>query len=449
MARAAGGIALLPLRTLDYWMCREPLVEELEVELSAPPIGPDPIQPLTLPPRPLRIFISCAESSGEIHAGGLVRALERMARETGAPKIELRGLGGDRLRECGVETIGDPVSRSAMGFDGVLDSLPYYFGMIEDVAREFRSWRPDLYLPLDSPALHVPIAHVAKGYGIPVVHFVAPQYWGWAPWRVGGYRQAVDLALTILPFEKNWFERRGIAVRHVGHPLLDHLSSVPTRDSNDESDALCILPGSRAKVIGRNLPWMLETLETFEARFPRAPVQVLQDTGEHREMIQGLIAQSKSRAQLVEGELHTNLRRARCAFSVSGTVLIDLLHHRLPTVVIYRLKDRFEGWLSGQLLTAPYFASINLLAGTEVVPEHCFTGEGPRTEVRKQVELAYGNAPWRTRCGDGLERAARRLGPAGAIERAAAHSLELACKRIVGAAPLPGSAPSAPSATRD
>ena len=353
-ARALGGVALLPVRTFDYLMCREPLVDELRADLSSTPTPVESPGPIHLPDRPLRIFLSCAEASGEIHAAGYVAALERLAREAGAPPPELRGLGGERLRGAGVETIGDPVGRSAMGFDSVLASLPYYFGLLEDTARAFQDWRPDLFLPLDSPALHVPMAHMARRYGIPVVHFVAPQYWGWAPWRVDGYREAVDLALTILPFERDWFARRGVAVRHVGHPLLDRLADVPVRAADERGDSLCILPGSRSGVIERNLPWMLETLTTFEARFPGAPVRVLQETEEHRSLIEGILAGSTSRAQLACGDLHGELSRARCALSVSGTVLIDLLHHRLPCVVLYRLKSRIETWLSGHLLTAPW-----------------------------------------------------------------------------------------------
>lgn len=428
LARALGGAALLPFRTNDYLYRHDDLVQELVTDLRSRPAETE--EPAAsrphLPDRPLRIFLSCAEASGEIHATGLARELVRQAQAAGAPAPELRGLGGDRLRAAGVQTIADPVGRAAMGFEGMFSSLPYYSRLIEDTARSFRDWRPDLFLPLDSPALHVPLAHVAKRYGLPVVHFITPQYWGWAPWRTAGYRKAVDRALTILPFERDWFTRRGIEVRHVGHPLLDRLRDVPRRSPEAPSgDTLCILPGSRARVIERNLPWMLSIAADLQRRFPGAPVRVVQETEEHRTRIETILASARSDAQLSCGDLHGDLRDARCALSVSGTVLIDVLHHGLPCVVIYRLKGHMERWMSRNLLTAPYFASINLLAGEEVVPEFAFMGQGPRAEIQHKLELAYGDAAWRTRCQTGLARATRRLGPPGAVARAAGHALEI------------------------
>src|SRR5438874_10358663 len=108
---------------------------------------------------------------------------------------------------------------------------------------------------------------IAQRYGVRTVHFVTPQYWAWAPWRVHAYARTVDRALSILPFEPAWFARRGVRVAHVGHPLLDELelsrsppdsmgtARAPT--SGSPARELVLLPGSRAGVIARNLPWML------------------------------------------------------------------------------------------------------------------------------------------------------------------------------------------------
>jgi lipid A disaccharide synthetase len=135
------------------------------------------------------------------------------------------------------------------------------------------------------------------------------------------------------------------------------------------------------------------------------------------------------------GELHGALRRARAAFSVSGTVLLDLLHHDVPATVVYRLGSRFAAEGKEHFLTAPWFASVNLLAGREVVPEFCFAGEGPRAEAVAALERCLDDGPWRRRCLDGLDLAALRLGPPGACERAAGQLLELAGARALEAAP--------------
>ncbi|MEL6712526.1 MAG: hypothetical protein AAFP86_02050, partial [Planctomycetota bacterium] len=165
----------------------------------------------------------------------------------------------------------------------------------------------------------------------------------------------------------------------------------------------------------------------LRAAHPGAVVAILQSTDEHTELVQGIAAGSGAR--LVVGDLHAELAAARAAFAVSGTVLTDVLHHRLPTVVLYRISKRLEAWAYRHVLTCPYFASTNLLAGEELLPEHCFRGDGPRDEVAAQVLRAYGDEGYRERLAPALDRAAARLGPPGAVGRAAAHALAVATER--------------------
>lgn len=424
-ARALGALLLLPVRALEYVLERDALQDELRAALDdAPRFERDPLTS-AWPTRPLVVFVSCAETSGEDHARALVEEIRARARAAGAPVPRFIGFGGERIERLGVQRLGDPVSRAAMGFQGVLGALPFYLALLTTAARAFRDERPDVFVPVDSPALHVPMARLAWRAGVKVAHYITPQYWGWAPWRVGGYRRAVDLALTILPFEPVWFRRRGVAVRHVGHPILDHLESVP-RGSAESGGPLALLPGSRSGVIRRNLPWMLEVVA--RATDASRDVVVLQNDDEHAAWITERIAAAglSSRCTVRVGALHDELARARAAFSVSGTVLLDLLHHRLPTVVVYRLESRRVAWMGRHFLTAPWFSSINLLAGRELVPEFSFHGDGPREEVAAALAGCLDDDRRRARMRVGLESAARRLGPAGAARRGAAACLSLA-----------------------
>ncbi|MEO6709319.1 MAG: hypothetical protein ABI054_04835, partial [Planctomycetota bacterium] len=304
--------------------------------------------------------------------------------------------------------------------------------LLRDAAAHLRETQPDVCLFVDSPALHVPLGHIARRAGVPVVHFVAPQHWGWAPWRARGYRSAVDRALTILPFEQAWFARRGVPTLHVGHPLLDALLDVPVGAPDESSRTIALLPGSRRKVIERNLPWMLARLAELRTEFPDLDVVLPHGRSELGQLLRSHIeaAGASSWVRLETGDLHQSLRSVRAAFSVSGTVLLDLLHHRLPTVVAYRLGGAAGPWMYEHLLTPPWFASVNLLAGREVLPEFCFAGDGPLEAVREALRRAFGDPLWRAECGRGLELAAQRLGPSGACRRAAEVVLELAATRI-------------------
>lgn len=425
LARAIGGGLLSPFRYLAHVPGRGRAMAAIAEDVRLGEGAIDPPPDLALPKdRALRVFLSAAEASGEIHGASLVTALRGLAAQCGAPAPKITAIGGDRLRALGVETVGDPVARAQTGFDGVLQSLPYYVGLLRDAASHIQEIAPDVVVTIDSPALNVPLARMARRYGPPIVHLVAPQYWGWAPWRVKPYRRAVDLALTILPHEPRWYKRQRVNTKHVGHPLLDALAGIPDTRPSADSSILAILPGSRAGVIRRNLPWMLNALASLRAAHPNADVRILQSTAEHHELIEELTQGHDVRLDV--GDLHDHLAKARAAFAVSGTVLTDVLYHRLPTVVVYRVSKRLETWMYKHVLTCPYFASTNLLAGKELVPEHCFRGKGPLEEVAAQVERAFGDEDTRQHMIKGFDEALRRLGPPGAIGRAARHVLAAA-----------------------
>ncbi|MFT5290455.1 MAG: lipid-A-disaccharide synthase [Planctomycetota bacterium] len=445
LGRAVLDLGLAPLRILAYACRRGRLAKAVEEDLNHPaevqaPRAPEGEELNRLRERGLSICISCAEPSGEIHARSLVKSLRQELKGLGAPEAKFFGLGGTRLRDDGVEIIGDPVSRAAMGAD-VLRVLPFYLGLITDMARALEERRPDVLLLVDSPALHVPLGRIARRLGIPVLHFVTPQYWAWAPWRVGGYRSAVDLALTILPFEPPWFARHNVPTAHVGHPLLDVLESVKQSEPgaatpDTRSPRIALLPGSRESVVRRNLPWMLDLLKELRADMGELRVVLPHDRDELRPLLTEIIAEAgaESWTDVTEAGLHSALADVDAAFSVSGTILLDLLHHRLPTVVIYRLKSKWMAALQDRALTVPYFSSTNLLAGRELLREFAFIGDGPRKEVLVELRAILTDIDRRTDDLAGLGEVAARLGPPGAARRAAGHALLMA----LSAAPKTG-----------
>jgi len=438
-ARALGAGALIPFRVAGYLWNKARIDDAVRADLASEPpaLGPVPHRaplPASSPwtERPLRIFLSAAEHSGEIHAANLIDALSAAAAARGLPAPEFHGLGGAALEARGMLSIGNPGARAAMGFDGVLAALPFYLRLLTATTRHFQTWRPDLVLPVDSPALHVPLGRLAKQCGALVAHFVTPQYWGWAPWRVRGYPSAVDLGLSILPFEPAWYARHGMQTTHVGHPLLDELAALgvetrkPSSGPPERVGPLMLLPGSRAGVVRRNLPWMLERVAELQATpgFEDLEVRLPHSRTELDPLFEELFAASPAVVRRVHGPLHEELAKGSAAFIVSGTVVLDLLPHRLPAVVLYRLKSRLQGWMRRRLLSVPWFTSVNLLANVEVHPEFAFHGDGPAVEVGAALARALADAPWRAENLAGQEVAAERLGPPGAVKRAADAVLE-------------------------
>jgi lipid-A-disaccharide synthase len=413
LLRAFVQLALVPLFLLRHFLDAKTRSREVLGYLGTS-AEPTPV-PATRPLVGARVFLSCAEASGEIHARTLVlRTPARLG------EVAYVGLCSPALEQLGVRAIGDPVSQARMGF-GVVGALPFYLRLLTDAARVLRDERPDAALFVDSPALHVPLGRLARRYGVPVVHLVTPQYWAWAPWRVRGYRKAVDLGLSILPFEVPWFAARDVRAAHVGHPLQDRLMDVPRLDAPCEDGPLALLPGSRVSVVRRNLPWMLARLAEAPPGSALATVHAVIAVGRAdlaefaRECVRS--AGLEARVDVEQGDLHRVLPRCRAAFAVSGTVLLDVLHHRLPMVVVYHLPGRLEDALSRRLLTVPHVAIVNLLAGRGVVPEYSFHGVGPTAAVSADLEALLVPGAARDAQHAGLELAAARLGGPGAIDR--------------------------------
>lgn len=426
LARAAGNALVLPLRAARQLVQARRLRGQLALDLESVRLVEDAPAPRALPGRPLRLFVASAEPSGERHAVRLMQCLRAELARLGAPAPEILALGGTATRALGVETVGDPQSRAAMGL-APLRSLRYYAGLLSDTGAALARFRPDVVVPVDSPALFVPLARIARRAGLRSAHFVAPQYWGWAPWRVQAYREAFALALTILPFEPSWFARHGVRTAHVGHPALDGLLPAPASD-DPQRTSLVLLPGSRSAVIERNLPWMLGVARELRERHPELEIVLPHESSQRRAELEAQLSSAGARTwvRLALGDLHAELARARAAFSVSGTVLIDLLHHRLPTAVVYRVGSALASHAAPHLLTVPWFSSVNLLARAPVYWEACFHGTGPRAECLAHLERALFDSSFRTRNVAELEIAAARLGPSGASARAARHLLCLA-----------------------
>ena len=427
--RSALDLGLGVPRLAWYILTRKRHKAAVEGDLAGPaaPVESPELGPL--PERPLRIFVAAAEASGEAHAARLAQALTRLAVEAGAPPPELQGLGGEELQAAGVHVLADPGAQASMALGG-MRALPFYVDLIERSAKCWRDWRPDVFAPVDSPALFIPMARTAKRYGLPTVHHIAPQFWAWAPWRVTRYKRYIQRALTILPFEPAWHARHGMPTGHVGHPLLDTLAELPAPPAFDapERRALILLPGSRRHEIDDNLPWMLSVADDLRANLPEHPVLLLQSSRRHAQRL-GELLDGRSDVELRFGDLHRHLGEGRSALAVSGTVLTDVFHHRIPTVAIYRDTGLWKVRGRDLILTTPSFASSNLVAGRQVVPEYLFRDDGPRAEVGRWLAQTWRDPGRRETIARDLDQVAERLGPAGASERAARFILRAAAKQ--------------------
>jgi lipid-A-disaccharide synthase len=320
-----------------------------------------------------------------------------------------------------------------MGFAAVFAQIGRFVDVLRRFGRYLDEQRPDLVVLLDYPGLHLRMAALARRRQIPVVYYVCPQLWAWAPWRARRFTRVVDHALTILPFEEEYFRRRGITARFVGHPSAD----VPARGTPaPDTDLLhrlkatalplALMPGSRPQEVRENLPPMLGAARRIRERLPQARFFLPQRRADTAAACRALLA-AEAAAHGKVGEfievveaVEPVLQHVRFALVASGTATFEVALHRVPMVVYYRIRWQHE--LLGRLmLTVPWISLVNLIAGRALVPEFVTADTSPRTldAIAAASVALIGDTPERRACLDAL---AGELAPAfapGASRRAA------------------------------
>jgi lipid-A-disaccharide synthase len=260
---------------------------------------------------------------------------------------------------------------------------------------------------------------------VPVLHYIAPQYWAWAPWRLRRYRRAVDATLTILPFEPRFYDRLRLPAAYVGHPLLDHLAAHPAAPSDVAAvraqPTVALLPGSRRAEIELHLPAMVELARHLRADHAELRFALPHVDPARAALISDLLARLGG-SDLIEfhpGPLAAWLSGARLVVAKSGTGSLEACLHGTPTVVAYRMRGPIWGWLRRHFLTTPWVAGAKLIAGRVVVPEHVFFDELGWDAVERSVRELLDDGAAREHCLLGLAEVRTRLGAPGASARVA------------------------------
>ncbi len=372
--------------------------------------------------RPLRsdrphLFVSAGEASGELHAAKLVRALGSEVRAT--------AFGGGQLAAAGADVRFGLSEHAVMGVIGVVRQLPLILRAFADFLRLLRDDPPDLVVLVDYPGLHLVMAKACRRAGVPVLHYIAPQYWAWGPWRMRRYRRAVDATLTILPFETEFFARQDVPAAYIGHPLLDELADAPPAPAEVREvrarRTLVLLPGSRRAEIEANLAGMLRVAERLRGDDPDLRVVVPHKNPRRAELIRAILAAGgAAHVEHHEGPLSPWLAGAHLVLAKSGTGSLEACLHGNPTVVVYRLSGPLAALGYRNILSVPFIAGANLIAGRAVVPEHCFHGDDGWGDVERDARQLWSDEDARRIHRRGLDEVRRRLGEPGATARVAA-----------------------------
>ena len=392
--------------------------------------------------RPLRIFFSVGEPSGDLHGANLIRALRERQ-----PDVQCVGYGGPRMAEAGCELHTDLTALAVMWLLRVLVNLHVFYGLLKRAERYFRDERPDAVVLIDYPGFNWWIARKAKAQGIPVYYYTPPQIWSWASWRVKKMRRFVDHVLCSLPFEEDWFRRRGCRAEYVGHPFFDEVRRRPpdaafvAQQRARPGRLVTLLPGSRTQEVQHNLRWFLKAAALIRREAPDARFAVAAFKPTHAEFAERLAAATALPVEVHVGRTPELMAAAECCLSVSGSVSLELLHYEKPTVILYWVAPiayEVQKWFR----RVKYITLVNLLNAEELYPRD-LSPYDPRqpdadrvlfpeylTSDDRSADLAAHIVEWLTRPEKLRQRVAalrelkREVGRPGASERAAAYILD-------------------------
>ena len=367
-----------------------------------------------------RLLISSGEPSGEFYAAELVAELRWRH-----PDLEAFGLGGDRLAAENVRLLAHLKDLAVVGLFEVLSHLRRIKGLFDSVVAEAARVRPDVAVLIDYPDFNLRLAHELKKLGIPVVYYVSPQLWAWRGGRIKQVKRDVAKMLVIFPFEEKIYRDAAVPVTFIGHPLAEHVRPPTDRSAAVSSlgldparPVIALLPGSRNKEVGFNLPPIVGAVKLLREKRP--DLQFVLASAPH--LREGTFDEARAAGMtVIEGATRDVLAAARVAIVASGTATVETALTGTPMVVVYRLSA-LTYTLGKPLVRVKNYAMVNLIAGRVVVPELIQNDFTPARVAEETLRILDEGEP-RRRMLEALSEVRSKLG-AGSATVLAANEVE-------------------------
>ena len=404
------------------------------------------------PTKPLTIFFSVGEPSGDLHGANLIRQLQAQY-----PGIKTVGYGGPKMAEAGCQLHADLTVLAVMWFARVLVNLHKFLDFGSRADRYFRHHKPDAVVLIDYPGFNWWIARRAKAHGIPVFYYSPPQIWAWARWRVKKMRRLVDHVLCGLPFEEAWLRKHGCNATFVGHPFFDEVRRYPydeqfmAEHSGRPGPLVVILPGSRTQEVTNNLRWFLKAAGMIHQQIPNVRFALAAFRPHQAQIARQMVEAAGLPIEICLGKTPELMRLADCAMSVSGSVSLELLYHTTPTVILYWI-ERYAYFVQTLFRKVKYITLVNLLStdgleNEDITPFDPSQPDADRvlfpeylTYEDKSAQIAGHIVEWlsdparRTARTEALAALKAQVAHGGASRRAAEYILDALAKRRVALA---------------
>jgi lipid-A-disaccharide synthase len=315
-------------------------------------------------------MIIAGEASGDLHGANLVKEL--LKRD---PSITFFGIGGSRMREAGVNTLVDASDMAVVGLVEVVAHFSTIYSAFSRMKQILRTAPPDLLILIDYPDFNLRLAGVAKKDGVKVLYYISPQVWAWRVGRVKKIGRVVDHMAVVFPFEVPFYEREGIPVTFVGHPLVDavhpilSIADAQKRFALDpERKVIGLFPGSRRQEIANLLPIILRSAELLSQRYPGVQFVLPLAPSLKRSDIDPFLEAAKFAVTVIEGFTYDVIQVCDAIITVSGTVTLEIAMIGVPMVIIYQVSP-LTYFIAKRLVKVDHVGICNIVAEERMVKE--------------------------------------------------------------------------------
>jgi len=327
----------------------------------------------------MRIGIIAGEASGDILAAGLMHAMLEQY-----PDAQFEGIAGPLMIKAGCKALYPAEKLSVMGLVEVLSHYRELSAIRKELIAHFIDNPPDVFIGIDAPDFNLVVETTLKEAGIGTIHYVSPSVWAWRQYRLGKISRAVDLILTLFPFEARFYENHSISVKYVGHTLADEIDlSIDLNQARKKihldvepgQSVIAVLPGSRMSEVTRLAKPFIESLLQSLKHQPDLlfTIPFVNDKTRHFfEQELNLLTTddsvARSRFILFDGHSRDVMAASNAVLLASGTAALEALLLKKPMLVAYKLSP-VTYWIAKRLLQVPYYSLPNLLAGEYLVEE--------------------------------------------------------------------------------
>ncbi|KTD21272.1 lipid-A-disaccharide synthase [Legionella londiniensis] len=333
------------------------------------------------------IVIVAGEESGDMHAASFIKELKRTC-----PNIRITGIGGRHMQEAGTELVSDLARFGVTGLSEVIKHFRTIKRAFKDMQAHLKACKPDLLVLVDYPGFNLRLARYAKRVlNIRVLYYISPQIWAWKANRIHTIRSYVDRMAVIFPFEKYLYQKAGVPVSYVGHPLVEQVKNYAASETiyselqlPANKRLIAMLPGSRTHEIEQHMPILIQSAEQLSKRFQDIHF-VLPVAGTiNPDIIHRYTSKSKAPITLLFGNALAAVAASRCVVVASGTASLECALLNKPMCIIYK-ASLLTYMVAVKVIQVNYLGLCNLLQNAMIVPE-LLQYDCNATELTKVIE---------------------------------------------------------------